>query len=513
MRIPVRPLALLLCAGAAAARAGTQPSLSDWVLSRYTRPRAVAGGGNLHLLYQSNPFGTTCYRRLVPGKGWQEEVRLHNEYLTAGYFADALLLFRPSSYSVYRKEVWKTHSWEQPWLPAAACRMGQELWVVGPEERDGQHRLRAARFTQGEGQRRIRGPAPMGDPLALSGRPEDLFAVARGTEGVVFWLQALAAEPQDEPANELWMATFDGEQWGEPAVVPMPYRNTDYAVAAWEGRLWVFAKARGHRITEERPLQVLREREEGWTEPEPVPGAADRSQMNWTYDVAAAAFQDSLLVIRARTADVAILRWRDGQWGDEEFLAEVPLWWAYVLPWALGNGLAVLVLIPVAAFCAHREARRPRTLRLGPGVAVRAARWSRRTAAMLVDTLLGLLLWVLARSVILLVHGPNGALPPLPVLEAGFHVVFFYAYFVLCEWLAGQTLGKRLLGIRVLGQDARRPTLAAIVLRNLLRPPLLLPAAYVVGSIVLLVTPRRQRVGDLLGGTVVIGPPPRPPVA
>lgn len=508
----MRFLPLLLCACAASGRAATEPSVWDWVLSRYTRPRAVPGAGDLHLLYQRRPFGRTCYRRLVPGKGWQEETRLHDEYLTVGYFADALLLFREASYSVYREDQWQTRAWEPAWPPAAACRMGQELWVFGADEKDGRHRLRAGRFASGEDPDRVVGPETMGEPLETSARPQDLFAVGRGAKAVVFWLQALATEPQEEPANELWMVTFDGEQWGESAVVPMPYGNTDYAAATWGGRLWVFAKARGRRVSDERPLQVLRELPGGWTEPEPVPGVADPRVMNWTYDITAAAFEDSLLLVRARSADVAILRWRDGRWGREEFLAGVPLWRAYVVPWVLGNGMAVLALIPVAALCAHWEQRRSRLLRLGPGVEVKAARWAKRTAAMLLDTLLGLLLWVLARPAILLFHGPEAGLAQLPLLEAGFHVVFFYAYFVLCERLAGQTLGKRLLGIRVVGQDGRRPTLGAVVLRNLLRPPLLLPAAYVVGSIVLLVTPRRQRVGDLLAGTVVIEAP-RPPAA
>lgn len=505
----MRPLALVLCACAASARAAKEPTLWDQVLSRYTRPRAVAGGGDLHLLYQSKTYGTTCYRRLVAGKGWAEEIRLHNEYLTAGYFADALLVFREASYSIYREEVWQTRAWKEPWPPAAACRMGQELWVFGPDDKDGQHRLRGGRFTRGEEQGQIDGPHPMADPLATSASPQDLFAVARETEAVVFWLQALPTQPREEAANELWVVTFDGEQWGRPARVPMPYRNTDYAAAAYGGRLWVFAKARGRRISDERPLQVLRERADGWGEPTPVPGVADRSKMNWTYDVAAAAFEGSLLVIRARSADVAIVRWRDGQWGEEAFLAEVPLWPAYVLPWAYGNGVAVLVLIPVAAFCSHWAHRRSRVLRLGPGVEVTAATWAKRTAAMLIDTLLGLFLWVLVRRIILVFHDLDAEVPQLPVLMAGFHVAFFYAYFVLCEWLVGQTLGKRLLGIRVRGQDGRRPTLRAVVLRNFLRPPLLLPAAYVVGSIVLLVTPRRQRVGDLLAGTVVVEVPPR----
>ena len=87
----------------------------------------------------------------------------------------------------------------------------------------------------------------------------------------------------------------------------------------------------------------------------------------------------------------------------------------------------------------------------------------------------------------------------------GLHLVVFYIYFVVCEGLWGQTLGKRLANITVIGRDGRPATLRAAIVRNLLRPPpLMMPLAYVVGTIVVLVTPRWQRLGDLLAGTLVV---------
>ncbi len=69
----------------------------------------------------------------------------------------------------------------------------------------------------------------------------------------------------------------------------------------------------------------------------------------------------------------------------------------------------------------------------------------------------------------------------------------------------GRTLGKRLFGLQVVdavtGSRAHPP---ALLTRNLLRPLDLLPGSYAVGALVLLATPRAQRLGDLAAGTAVV---------
>ena len=192
----------------------------------------------------------------------------------------------------------------------------------------------------------------------------------------------------------------------------------------------------------------------------------------------------------------------------------MPLWPAYALPWVLGNGVAVLALMPVLAVCAFRAQRRPRELRLAAPAPALAATWARRTAAMLLDALVTMFLWQLLLRLLLFVYEFDDESSGLPVLMVVLHLAVFFAYFVLCEAMTGQTLGKRLLTIRVVAEDGSPLSLRSAVVRNLLRPPpLMMPAAYLVGSIVLLVTPRWQRVGDLLAGTVVVELPPAAPAA
>jgi uncharacterized RDD family membrane protein YckC len=78
-------------------------------------------------------------------------------------------------------------------------------------------------------------------------------------------------------------------------------------------------------------------------------------------------------------------------------------------------------------------------------------------------------------------------------------------YFVLSEGLAnGQTLGKRIVGLRVRMADGTPIGLEGAILRNLLRPADMLPGPYLVGLASIFLSERAQRLGDLAAGTVVI---------
>jgi uncharacterized RDD family membrane protein YckC len=78
------------------------------------------------------------------------------------------------------------------------------------------------------------------------------------------------------------------------------------------------------------------------------------------------------------------------------------------------------------------------------------------------------------------------------------------AYYFVLEVAVGQTVGKRLLGLRVMGADGSRPSVAAIAVRTLLRIVDWLPFLYLVGFIAMLATgERRRRLGDLAAKTSV----------
>jgi uncharacterized RDD family membrane protein YckC len=76
-------------------------------------------------------------------------------------------------------------------------------------------------------------------------------------------------------------------------------------------------------------------------------------------------------------------------------------------------------------------------------------------------------------------------------------------YYVLSEALTGKTLGKRLVGIRVVDEEGDAPDLAAAMIRNVLR---LIDGLffYLVGALFALKSDRGQRLGDRAAHTVVV---------
>lgn len=94
----------------------------------------------------------------------------------------------------------------------------------------------------------------------------------------------------------------------------------------------------------------------------------------------------------------------------------------------------------------------------------------------------------------------------LPILKAVFFFLIYLAYFVLLEALWSRTLGKFFQGLVVRKLDGSRCDWKAALIRSALRivevNPLLvggLPA-----GLVIIASERKQRIGDLLAGTLVV---------
>jgi uncharacterized RDD family membrane protein YckC len=77
------------------------------------------------------------------------------------------------------------------------------------------------------------------------------------------------------------------------------------------------------------------------------------------------------------------------------------------------------------------------------------------------------------------------------------------AYYILCEATTGMTVGKRLVGIRVVDDEGDPLGLGAAVVRNVLR---LVDGLffYLVGALFALTSPRGQRLGDRAAHTLVV---------
>jgi uncharacterized RDD family membrane protein YckC len=89
----------------------------------------------------------------------------------------------------------------------------------------------------------------------------------------------------------------------------------------------------------------------------------------------------------------------------------------------------------------------------------------------------------------------------------GYFVVSI-GYGIALEWYwRGQTLGKRLLRLRVSDINGLHLQFSQIVIRNLLRVVDSLPILYLVGGLTCLVNRRAQRLGDIVANTIVVWNP------
>ena len=84
-----------------------------------------------------------------------------------------------------------------------------------------------------------------------------------------------------------------------------------------------------------------------------------------------------------------------------------------------------------------------------------------------------------------------------------FLTLLSFGYYIVCEGATGATLGKRMVGIRVVGEDGEHMTFGAAVVRNLVRVVDAL-FFYFVGFIFAILSTRGQRLGDRAAHTIVV---------
>ncbi len=102
-----------------------------------------------------------------------------------------------------------------------------------------------------------------------------------------------------------------------------------------------------------------------------------------------------------------------------------------------------------------------------------------------------------------------------PGVHQALLIVLYFAlsigYAMALEWFwRGQTLGKRVLGLRVVDESGLRLQFSQVAVRNLLRFVDSIPVLYLVGGASCLVSRRWQRLGDYAASTVVVRVRPAP---
>lgn len=129
----------------------------------------------------------------------------------------------------------------------------------------------------------------------------------------------------------------------------------------------------------------------------------------------------------------------------------------------------------------------------------------RRIVAALIDlVLLGAVFYVLAKAT---GDTSNDDGTVSVSLNGGPAVLFFVivlAYYTILEAMRGQTLGKMVMGIRVVAEDTgSTPSFGRALVRNVLRiiDGLVI---YLVGLITIAASKKDQRVGDMAANTLVV---------
>lgn len=129
----------------------------------------------------------------------------------------------------------------------------------------------------------------------------------------------------------------------------------------------------------------------------------------------------------------------------------------------------------------------------------------RRAVAWMIDALLRM---VVVGSVMVIV-GVLSLIPGIGAVGMGVLLVVMFVsewvYGVFFETvLRGRTPGKILMSLRVVREDGSPGRFADYLLRNLLRAVDYLPGFFAIGLATMLFDRRLRRVGDLVGGTVVV---------
>lgn len=79
-----------------------------------------------------------------------------------------------------------------------------------------------------------------------------------------------------------------------------------------------------------------------------------------------------------------------------------------------------------------------------------------------------------------------------------------FAYFIVMEGMYGYTIGKKLMSIRVVGENGAQIGMGAAAIRNVLRIVDSLPFAYIIGIALIAINDDEQRVGDMAASTYVV---------
>jgi uncharacterized RDD family membrane protein YckC len=134
---------------------------------------------------------------------------------------------------------------------------------------------------------------------------------------------------------------------------------------------------------------------------------------------------------------------------------------------------------------------------------VQANSGGKRFLAILIDTIvLAIIFFIMAK----LFGKSSGGSVSLNGGPAGINFLIDFLYFIVLEAMMGATLGKMAMGLKVVKADGSPLGWGGSIIRNVFRIidgfPYFIP--YLLGAIVMWVSPKKQRLGDMVAGTLVV---------
>jgi len=473
------------------------------VLCRYTPapelPRPMRGLQAVGIGDQLNLIGSRSASSATPpqdsewiittqGGRTQSETEIKPFSSVVG-FSDKLWFFSPGMYRIYDGREWLR--FDAPWVgedPTAMALPGQ-LWLLSHNPEG----LSLISYTGGVWDR----PRP----VPVDSRDREFICTTRCPSEMVayqgkisyYWLKD----------GELRHMNIDGVH---PGRVESLGRMTAFSVVAESDRIYLWFLSLTEATEEKassrnRFIGMKVYDANGWHEGPPLEPTAPAGRL----EITALTFGGKPHLLINRDFQIEDQIWEDGRpvrseyllggdLGSDLFRYQKRLFVALVLTMTVGVGFLSFVL------------NRWKDSTAGPGV-VYASVW-RRFVAKAIDTSLillptGLLIESGLEKDASLIADPLGRFVSAGGLAVGSAWVILWVYHATTEGLLGQTLGKRICGIKVMDQELKPCSMGQSVIRNLLRL-IDMMAFYWVGLVAISATRRWQRLGDRVGRTVVV---------
>ncbi|GGA82795.1 RDD family protein [Ornithinibacillus halotolerans] len=132
-----------------------------------------------------------------------------------------------------------------------------------------------------------------------------------------------------------------------------------------------------------------------------------------------------------------------------------------------------------------------------------------RSAAMIIDQLLILAANLIIYLLFLFINLADlffysGSWAPIAIATVIIFLINWGYFFIAEYFFGGRTVGKKLIGIRVIQENGHSTTLLSSLIRNLLRIIDMLPVGYFVGMLFVFFHSKHKRLGDIVAGTIVV---------